>query len=47
MVVYKSLDRKVQLGNPKSGHGRLRELKITAQELVAYESGCKESFDCI
>ena len=31
MVVYKSLDRKVQLGNSKSGHGRLRELRITAQ----------------
>ena len=31
MVVYKSLDQKVQLGNSKSVHGRLRELKVAAQ----------------
>ena len=48
---------KVQLGNPKSGRGRLRQLFITSHnsngvsqrssqlELVAYESGRKESFD--
>ena len=29
MVAYKSLKTKVQLVNPKSGRGRLRELFIT------------------
>ena len=37
---------KVQLGNPKSGCGRLRE-RWSYLELVAYESGRKESFNCI
>ena len=43
---------KVQLGNPKSGHGQLQEQSLMRTQNhnsngVAYESGCKESFDCI